>query len=163
MSDDFYIGYQKTAPDELAKWVRRVTLAIGLIVVGAAIAAATFQQPLGNGVYEFGVTRPFEGILFDEPIPHLRLTTPAEEFGAGQAFVLVSRGKYGFPESARQFLNREVRLTGSLIRRGQTAMIELSYRDAIHAIAAKVPQKPESSESLGEVTLTGESVVMLLS
>ncbi len=158
MSDEFYIGYRKTAPKHLANWIRIVVLAIGAIAVLSSIVVAAFQRPVDEGAYEFGVRRQFDGVLLGEPMPHLRLTAPVENhFEIGDALVLVSQGKYGFPESAREFVNRRVRLTGSLIYRESAGMIELAGRNAIQAMEGEAPMSPTSAR-LGEVSLIGELV-----
>ena len=65
--DDFYIGYLPEAPSGLARWVRGRVIAVILFALGVGLAFTATQAEPGPSRYEFGVVRPFEGVLRTTP------------------------------------------------------------------------------------------------
>lgn len=148
MNDDFYIGYADRAPAGLARRVRGwiTLLAVVLMLVAAGVAAV--QRPFGDGQFEFGVTREWEGVLLAAPLPMLQAGD-----GAGVTnHVLVGSGKRGMAGAA-DWHGRRVRVAGSLVERAGQRMIE------VHAItAAPGPAAVPAAARGTEITLTGELV-----
>lgn len=155
---EFFVGYAPT-PLGLGKWLRRLTPF--LIVAAAAVVGliAVFQRPLPAGTFEFGVQRRFEGVLYETPLPTLRVTEAAERGTAVRNLVLVGAGKWGLPDFARGHGGQKVRFEGSLIYRERMTMVELNDPESFEVVG-----EPEAWERrgrfdrVGEVTLEGEIV-----
>ncbi|HAB17423.1 MAG TPA: hypothetical protein PLX89_07395 [Verrucomicrobiota bacterium] len=156
MKDDFYIGYLDQAPPALARHTRRVVVTLVLAVTMILGLLAARQTPADQGTFEFGVTRSFEGVLYETPLPWLRTLSAA---GAGTNYLLVGSGKQGLPAFARGHDGDQVRFQGSLIYRGKAVMIELNQPNSFEVIGRAVAKdlRPRS-EPVGEAVLTGELV-----
>ena len=156
--DDFYIGYLPEAPSGLARWVRGRVIAVILYALGVGLAFTATQAEPGPSRYEFGVVRPFEGVLRTTPVPHLELERPGETGGVtGQSRYLITVfGKTGADERVAPLAGRRVRVQGSLVHRAGSSMIELADGEEIEDLGAGPAPDPEVS--LGTVTLAGEIV-----
>jgi sulfoxide reductase heme-binding subunit YedZ len=160
----FFVGYLPLR-DDLKGFLRRVVA--GLTVVAAAVAAlvASQQRPLGAGEYEYGVESRVEGLLRLEPIPSLwtpwdgaadgRRDAAGAERPPFDVVPLVGVGKRGPSDGVLALAGREVRATGSWIRRGPERLFEVEAVEALAdgAVAAKL-----SPRGHGAVELRGEIV-----
>lgn len=156
MSEDFYIGYLAQSPPRLARHTRLVLVGLALVVTATAALVAARQRPAEAGTFEFGVKRTFEGVLYEEPLPLLRVTQPG---GTATNYLLVGFGKHGLPKFARGHHGQRVRLAGSLIQKGGTVMVELNDEESFTPLgAATDPDASPAEEAVGEVSLTGELV-----
>ena len=95
--NDFYVGYLPQAPTTLARFVRKVTIVLGLLAVTAALALVAGQMPFANSAFEYGKLRSFEGVIVTRPFPTLLVARPGE---VGQQdkysrYLLVAPGKHG--------------------------------------------------------------------
>lgn len=166
MNDEFYVGYLDRCPAGMARFVRRLAgiLGIGLVAVLAAVGGR--QMPVGNGRFEFGNLREFQGRLFEAPLPLLHV---AGGDGAGTNFLLVGEGKRGLPEFAQGQHGNRVRFQGTLIERDGVRMVEMGARASFEVIEPALG--PRQGEGLagetagaaavipfGEATLVGELV-----
>ena len=117
---------------------------------------AAVQRPQEDGAFEFGLSKSFEGVLYEAPVAMLHLTTPAE----GQADVLlVGFGKQGLPRFAHGHDGDKVRFRGSLIYRDAMTMIEMNDPDSFEVLGdPNANEERPDSVSLGSATLTGELV-----
>ncbi len=156
MDDEFYIGYQPSAPTTLARRTRNVVLAFGVLVVLVTALLAARQTPADVGTFEFGITHPFEGVLCESPLPLLRTVSP---MGAVTNYLLVGSGKHGLPPFARGHDGQRVRFQGSLIQRRTAVMIELNHPASFEDLGRPpVGESVPRSEVIGEAVLTGELV-----
>lgn len=156
--DDFFIGYSPQMPDELASFVRRIVVALGLIAVGVGVALALLQRPFPVGFFEFGVTRPFTGVVERQPYPLLWVDPPGRG-GDPAPFYLVAPGKHGAEQEIEALAGQRVELEGSLIyRQGQT-MIEIAPGSPRAAAGGTAGVEAAARPlSLGRQTLIGEIV-----
>ncbi|MCC6795581.1 MAG: ferric reductase-like transmembrane domain-containing protein [Candidatus Hydrogenedentes bacterium] len=154
--DEFYIGYLKKAPSGLARYARTVVASLTLIVPLLTAIVAVAQDPFDRGRFEFGVARQFEGELFEQPLPLLRVKNPA---GSASSFPLVGAGKSGLPDFARGYSGSRVRFKGSLIVHEGIAMIEVNDAKSFE-IAEKSGSAANDARALdlGRVRLVGELV-----
>ncbi|UCF67477.1 MAG: hypothetical protein JSV80_17190 [Acidobacteriota bacterium] len=151
---EFYVGYLP-APPGLKRFVRRFVSALAVAVLAGASLVAALQRPLPSGVFEFGVQREFEGVLFEEPIPSLRV----REGEGATSYLLVGFGKFGLPPFARGSHGKTVRFSGSLIYREGMTMIEMNDASSFEVLEAAAGSASErSTATIGPVTLTGELV-----
>jgi hypothetical protein len=156
MNDDFYIGYLDQAPPALARYTRRVVVALGLVVLLSVAVIAARQRPADPGTFEFGITRQFGGVLREAPLPILRSVSSN---GAVTNYLLVGLGKHGLPTFARGHDGERVRFQGSLIHRGGAVMIELNDAASFETLGRPPPNESvPRSETVGDVVLTGELV-----
>lgn len=160
-TDEFYIGYIPKAPAGVAKFRARIAIALALAVPAVAAAIAFAQRPQPDGVFEFGVAREFEGVLYETPVPMLHLERPLEFPGAPAVsdLLLVNAGKFGLPAYARGREGSRVRFKGSLIHNDALAMIEMN--DAQSFTVLGPPSEAEERgnvEGLDRVKLIGELV-----
>ena len=135
----------------LERTMRRVVMALGVLIVVVAAILVVGQHPFPASTFEFQRYRDFRGTLLTEPYPALAIR------GQEPPWLLVGPGKHGVSE-LRQWSSREVALKGERIYRtrgrAEDHMIELTPGSltAGETVPALEP------ENLGEVHLTGEIV-----
>jgi len=156
--NDFYIGYLPKAPTALARFVRRVIVALGLIAITAALVLVVGQMPFANSAFEYGKLRSFEGVVVTRPFPTLLVGRPGE---VGQQdkysrYLLVAPGKHGADDLVASFGGKHVRLQGQLIYRDGGTMVEITPGSI--AVTDTAPTIQETTRDLGIVTVTGEIV-----
>lgn len=155
---DFYVGYLPKAPPALARFMRKIVFALGLLAMTAALVLVTGQMRFANSAFEFGKQRDFEGVIVARPFPTLLIARPGDvqEQERYSRYLLVAPGKHGADELVASFDGKSVRLTGQLIYREGGTMVEItpgSIRVIDAAIAAQ-----QATRDLGAVTLSGEIV-----
>jgi hypothetical protein len=147
---EFYVGYLPM-PAGLRRTIRRLVIALGVLVVVVAAILIVAQNPFAAGTFEFQQYRDLRGTLLTEPYPALAIR------GQEPPWLLVGPGKHGVGD-LRQWSGREVALRGERIYRtsgrAEGHMIEL-MRGSLTAGESVAVQGPEN---LGEVLLTGEIV-----
>ena len=120
--DELYVGYLDETPPGVARFIRRAV--IGLLLLAAALGAglALLLERFDEGVFEYGTVRDYEGELLVDPHPRL-LTAD----GPAQGYLLVGVGKHGLDmgEPGTPEPSGEIRLSGTLIRNPEAAMLEV--------------------------------------
>ncbi len=154
-ADDFYIGYVARAARILASVVRRRVVVLLLLVAAVAVVVAAAGGPLGNGTFEYGVTRTFEGRVIESPYPLLAVPRPGGAGAEWTYYLLAGQGKHGSGPDVAGLNGQTVRLAGTLIRRDASSMIEVAARPARVTDGAAAM---DSLAEVGPVTLTGEIV-----
>ena len=154
-SDDFYIGYVARMARALATFVRRRVVVLLLLLAAVAVVVAAAGGPLGNGTFEYGVTRTFEGNIIESPYPMLAVARAGNAGPEWTYYLLAGQGKHGAGPDVGGLDGQTVRLAGTLIRRDASNMIEVAGRPARVGDGAAAP---DSLADLGLVTLTGEIV-----
>lgn len=156
--NDFYVGYLQKAPTALARFVRKVIIALGLLAVTAASVLVIGQMQFANSVFEYGKLSSLEGIVVTRPFPTLLVTRPGQ---VGQEhkysrYLLVAPGKHGADDLVAGLDGKQVRLRGQLIYRAGGTMVEITP-GSIAAID-NAPAVQASTRDLGTVTVKGEIV-----
>ncbi len=157
---DFYIGWQSKCAPMLARFSRRAVAALIVVVPVVSAAVAWFQNPVDRGRFEFGTVRPFEGVLYERPIPRLHVANPD---GVQLDYVLVGAGKFGPPGVVAGAHGHRVRFSGTVIERDPLRMIEMNRPETFEVLdATGVVPPPAQGEHQGAVlgsgTFTGELV-----
>ncbi len=160
-TDEFYIGYLPQAPPGHAARTRMAVLAALILAAGVALILVTGQGRFGAGVFEFGITKNFQGVVLERPYPMLLLEPDGGE-GSFSSYLLVAFGKRGAADLVSGMDGEPVKLQGSLIHREGWAMIEVADGtiepwtevDA-HRLVGRLAQE---AVDLGEHTLRGEVV-----
>ncbi len=164
MKDEFFIGWQPRLPSGLA---RRVRWIVGLLLVFALVipvVLARSQRTIGRAVFEWGNLKSFTGVYENAPYPHLLVPRPGLVAGAPacSTYYLVAPFKHGLALTNSADLNgQRVRLTGTLIYRGNQTMIEAQPETVQLDAAGGNPLTVKAaslSVDLGTQTLTGEIV-----
>lgn len=167
--DEFYVGYAPRAPAALARFVRRRAFGWLLACIGLALVLTAAQMPFGPGVFEYGTTRTFEGVVEEAPAPALLVDRTRDGVGAESGtttrsrYWLVAPGKHGAAEIVAGRAGARVRLSGTLVYRGDQTMVEVvpgSIVDLAPAprAAAAGGGAWQGFEDLGAQRLAGEIV-----
>lgn len=148
-ADEFYIGWESSAPASTAAFIKKIVAAIGLGSLCMAIILSLAQWTISNGVFEWGQTKQFTGTFVSKPYPHLVSET--------NTYYLVAPFKHGLDRNIAAKLDREhVVLNGTLIYRDNQRMIEV-IENSIQALPTSTKLSPQSV-SLGRQTVKGEIV-----
>jgi hypothetical protein len=126
--NDFYVGYLPKAPEGLARFVRKVIVALGLLAVTAALILVVGQMPFANSTFEYGKLRSFEGVVVARHFPTLLVARPGEigQQDKYSRYLLVAPGKHGADDLVASFDGNQVRLQGQLIYREGGTMVEIN-------------------------------------
>lgn len=156
--NDFYVGYLPKAPTALARFVRKVIIALGMIAITAALVLVVGQMPFASSAFEYGKLRSFEGVVVTRPFPTLLVARPGD---VGQQdkysrYLLVAPGKHGADDLVASFDGKHVRLQGQLIYRDSRTLVEITPGSMTVLDGTPVDQEP--AHDLGAVSLTGEIV-----
>ncbi len=159
-NDEFYIGYLDKAPPGLAALMRRVVIALALGLPALVGLVAAMQRELPDGVFEFGVSREFEGVIYEKPIPTLRIQyATADGDPAVANLLLVGLGKWGLPDAARGYDGKKVRFKGSLVYKQNMTMVEMNNLESFEVLGSPTPAEARQRvETVGDVLLEGELV-----
>jgi methionine sulfoxide reductase heme-binding subunit len=153
---DFFIGWQSKLPPSLSRFVRAAVIVLALLVPTVVGAVVWFQHPVDRGLFEFGIEKQFEGVLYERPIPRLRLTTAD---GKQVDHVLVGSGKFGPPAIVADANGHRVRFSGSLIVREPLRLIELNRPDTLTILDRNAtPAIQPATSPLGQGRFVGELV-----
>src|SRR5262245_29289192 len=148
---EFYVGYLPM-PADLKRSIRRVVIALGVLLTLVAAILIIGQHPFDASTFEFQQYRDFRGTLLIEPYPALAIR------GQESPWLLVGPGKHGVGD-LRQWSGSEVALKGERIYRAsgraEDHMIELAPGSMM---AGGEGVTVQGHEDLGEVQLTGEIV-----
>lgn len=156
MSDsDFYVGYFPRMAPGLGRFLRGRIVALLVLVALVAVGLALLAPRLGAGAFEYGTMRAFDGRVIEEPYPLLAVARPGSASPAWSYYLLVGRGKHGAGPHVRGMDGKAVRLTGSLIHRDGSTMVEVAAPPEV-LTGTGTPLDP--IEPLGDLTLTGEIV-----
>ena len=160
---DFYVGYLTKAPAGLARFVRKVIIALGLVVVTVAVVLVCGQRQFANSTFEYGKVRTFEGVVVARPYPALWVPRPgaSQLEGKESQYLLVAPGKHGADDLVIGFDGKQVSLQGQLIYRDGGTMVEIvpgSITSGSTIALRTAPSTPDSIRELGSITVTGEIV-----
>jgi hypothetical protein len=156
--NDFYIGYLPKAPTVLARFVRKVTIVLGVLAVTVTLVLVLGELPFASSAFEYGKLRSFEGVVETQPFPTLLVARPGE---IGQQekysrYLLVAPGKHGADDLVAGLDGNHVRLQGQLIYREGGTMVEITPGSI--AVIDTAPALQPTTRDLGSVTVAGEIV-----
>src|ERR1700757_4796024 len=156
--NDFYVGYLPKAPTALARFVRKVIVALGLLAVTAALVLVVGQMPFANSAFEYGKLRNFEGVVVTQPFPTLLVTRPGQpgQQDKYSRYLLVAPGKHGADDLVAGFDGKQVRLQGQLIYREGGTMVEITPGSI--TVVDTAPADQEAIRDLGTVAVAGQIV-----
>jgi len=153
---DFFIGWQSKMAPALARFTRTAAIFLAVLVPATVGGVVWFQHPIDRGRFEFGIENQFEGVLYERPIPRLRVTMAD---GKVVDHILVGSGKFGPPAVITGAHGHRVRFTGSLIVREPLRMIELNQPNTFAILdPGAAPAAEPASSPLGQGRFIGELV-----
>ncbi len=159
MSDadkDFFVGYADTPAADRRFFLRA---GLGLMAGTAALATglAALQRRPGRGGWNMAEVRDWTGVVTAEPYAMLRT---ADLDGSPRTALLSCLGKCGVAAQIGALRGRHVRVRGSLIARGQHAMIAVPEIEPDWITPLDGPENPAlafpSPDPLTEIDLAGE-------
>jgi hypothetical protein len=169
-SNDFYIGWMPAAPASLAKFARRVVLALGIMELLAALAFGLGQKKFGTGNFEYGRLTEVKGIYFNRPVPCIKAIAGKDIFGRLTYITipLVGYGKFGAEgimgaiekERGMALDQREITLKGTLLYNDGKLLMQVDGNDSvlIRAGSLAAGEYLPAREDLGAMDLTGEII-----
>lgn len=151
----FYVGYVARSAQAVARFIRpRLTL-LAVSLAALSVLAAAAGAPLGNGRFEYGTVRSFEGRIIESPYPVLAVRRAEASRAAWSYYLLAGPGKHGAGAEVAGLDGKTVRLTGTAAHRDGETLIEVAARpDTLPGDS----QPLDSLIALGSVTLSGEIV-----
>jgi len=153
VEDEFYIGYEPSMPPKMSvrvRWAAGALLALGPILAGILMAA---QTRASNGTFDYGHPQVVEGWLVEHPYPAL---VASDDRDGNGWYWLVGPGKHGAADLVDGLDGRRVRLSGTLIERGDQRMLEVVPGTLVTTSAETHSSAP--ARAMGKVTLAGEIV-----
>lgn len=153
-ADEFYIGWEGAQPPGVGRRVRRAAVVLLVLAAVVALLTTAAQRPFSRAVFEFGSPRLFEGVIRMTPQPHLEVERPGRDAGVSR-YLLVAPGKHGARGEVGGFAGRRVRLSGTLVYRGDETLLEVvpGSLEEISRVDA-----PEPEVAVGFFTVAGEIV-----
>lgn len=153
--DAFYVGYLP-APRSARRLALVLALVLPLVMVVCAALLNALRPPAGDAVWDTAHALTFRGRLRALPYPMLTLAEPVGKLPAGETLLIVEMGKFGGGQRAAPFDNQPVEITGYLLDRGGSRMIELeTAADAVRRSPVDFPPTP-TPVSLGSREVLGE-------
>lgn len=122
MKDEFFIGWADPGPQTRRNFLGLAATATA-VGIGVAAAMGRVSTPPGDGHWDGEDVRIFNGIASLDPYPMLRTL---DDEGRPRTYLLASQGKCGVASRVRAYANQPARLRGSLLKRGDHAMIALA-------------------------------------
>ena len=67
----FYIGWQDEMPAPTKSFLKRIIIALFLLLPMLVALAVLFQKPFNNHTFELGTIKEITGVYYDTPVPIL--------------------------------------------------------------------------------------------
>lgn len=169
-NNEFYIGWMDKAPQSLSRHVKKVIVALIVVVPMIAIVVSASQKKFSTGNFEFGKLTQIKGIYFKNPVPNLKVFTGKDVFG-NSSFItipLIGYGKFGADGSLNDIqkarnidLNqREVTLKGTLLYNDGKLLMQIDENDSFLVNTGNTagPSLLPVAKNLGDQVIKGEIV-----
>lgn len=164
---DFYIGWQDKATPAINKPIRRVVIALFVLIPVLAGLLVWQQRGFSGAVFEYGQLTTVQGQLIRQPIPFLRMPVQATPGSAPifKRILLIGLGKHGadstldlWEQQHGSLAGNNLTIRGTLIYHEGKAVLELTEQaDALLSVSTPVqPPTAPVSVPLGQVLLQGE-------
>lgn len=167
---EFYIGWLKEAPPGIAKHIRKLVIALTVLVVMAGIALSLQQRQFSTASFEFGQLTEVKGIYYHFPVPSVKVLSSGDAFGNSTYITipLVGYGKFGaegvisaLENERRISLNGKfITLRGTLLYSDGKALLQVDSNDSPLVAIADADPKDQAVDLLqmGTMQLSGEVV-----
>ncbi len=161
--NEFYIGWQEEMPPSNRKFLKRVIIALFLLVAMLVFVLVSLQNPFSQSHFEFGTLTELTGVYVNDPVPMLQVTDGVPE-GFSKNVLLVGFGKFGasriiedIEEDHGSLEYKEVTFSGTLIYGDGVTLMELTNLEDsfVSSKESDIPMMLDTPR-LEEVSLTGE-------
>ncbi len=167
---DFYIGWMSKAPSSFTSHIKKVLLALLVLVIVTGVLLAVSQKKFSTANFEFGTLTKVEGIYFSNPIPCIKAINGKDIFGNYSYITipLLGFGKMGaesiintFEKEKNISLNqKEVTLKGTLLYNDGKLLMQIDENDQPFVHIGNNAEEPllPVQENLGTMQVKGEIV-----
>ena len=138
-NDAFYIGWMPDAPDSFARHVKKVVLALVVLVVTIGVMLALSQKRFGTGNFEFGTLTEIKGVYFNTPVPNIKIVNGKDIWGNANYITapLVGYGKHGADgiiadlekENHTSLDKKEITVKGTLLYNDGKLIVQIAGQD----------------------------------
>jgi hypothetical protein len=166
--NEFYIGWMPAAPAGFAKHVRKVVIALAILVAAAGITLSIVQRTFSTSTFEYGQLTEVKGIYQQFPVPSIKVITGRDVFGNSSYITmpLVGYGKFGAEgvvaelekEENITLDKKEITLKGTLLYSDGKTLLQIDKNDdpLIQVSDGEAKNNSTVIRELGTVQLTGE-------
>jgi hypothetical protein len=131
----FYIGWQDEMPAPTQAFLKRIIIALFLLLPVLAALAVLFQKPFNDHTFELGNIKEITGIYYDTPVPILLADEGVLPDSLSRSIMLVGFGKFGAEQimediqsEAGKLSGKKVTLAGTLIYGDGKTVMELTQK-----------------------------------
>lgn len=169
--NEFYIGYFANAPKGIVVFVRGLIVALFAIAIVVAFGISSGQKFISNGSYEYGELTELEGLLYDAPVPFLKVSAGKDIQGneVYKNILLINYGKFGADYSLsviKDKINKplaevKVKIRGTLIYHNGITLLELTEKENAYQSDSKIDNESHYAHQItqrGNTTLAGEII-----
>lgn len=166
--NEFYIGWLPAAPEGFAKHIRKVVIALVILVAAAGIILSIAQRKFSTSIFEYGQLTEVKGIYQQFPVPSIKVISERDVFG-NSSFItmpLVGFGKFGAEgvvaelekEENITLDKKEITLKGTLLYSDGKTLLQIDKNDdpLIQVSDGEAKNNSTVIKELGTVQLTGE-------
>jgi hypothetical protein len=168
--EDFYIGWQHAAPAGFVKHIKKVLIALLLMILSLAVVLGLNQKKFDTGNFEFGKITEVKGIYSNNPIPLLKI--PGEKDLSGNystiTIPLIGFGKFGAQtvmenlekKAGISLLDKEIVLKGTLLYNDGKLLMQVEEKDNYNLKLnnKSIPERRHIQEDSVSTELKGEIV-----
>jgi hypothetical protein len=168
--EDFYIGWQNSAPPGFVKHIRKVLAALLLLIASLAIILGLYQQKFDSGNFEFGKITGVKGVYSNSPVPLLKI--PGEKDISGNystiTIPLIGFGKFGAQtvmenlekKAGSSLQDKEIILRGTLLYNDGKLLMQVEEKDNFNLRMTNKPirERKQVKENSFITELKGEVV-----
>ena len=136
--EEFYIGYYPNAPKNIAKVIKIAVGVIFSIIFLTIFVITRSENGFANSQFEYGTLTELEGILYQKPVPMLRVFTGKDASGKNlyKSVLLVNLNKFGAENLLMEYTRKGisegeslVKLRGTLIYHDGVTVMELTEQE----------------------------------
>ena len=165
-NNKFYIGWKDEIPTRHAVFLKKLLIAIFILIPMLGFIVVYFQKPFNNFNFEFGNTTTITGVYYDDPIPMLIADEGSLEGGLSRDIVLVGYGKLGakgiienIEATEGTLRGKKISLNGTLIYGDGKTLMELTNEEnSFVEIVSNNAQRSLTKSAFKEVSLSGEII-----
>jgi hypothetical protein len=158
--DEFYIGYSKTIPKKIRKFLLIVIPSLVGFMIILGIIFPLIHNQFTTGKYTG--FQEFEGLLVEQPIPHLVVPRPGKKDAENgySRYILAATSKRSVSPQVLELAGNWVKLRAIPVFRDNLTLLAVSSKTPPEILEPPSPENlmPPEGKSLGNYTLTGEIV-----
>lgn len=161
---EFYIGWKNELPAGSKQAIKKLLIAVFILLPPIVIGIIYFTKPFNNHIFEYGNVREFTGIYYAKPFPVLVLDKGQAPESTNNYALLIGYGKHGaetflsLVENKKSSLNgTRIKIWGTMIYGDDKLLLELSRKEK-SVIAVSDSNEKQETKEFGNTTLKGEII-----